>query len=254
MPDPSSPSNRYERLICGIFLARWREGITEVAFTRNDVVAQAASEGIVLPKNLGDVIYTFRYRQALPETVTFTQPAGFEWVIEGVGTARYAFRLVPVSRILPNENFVVIDIPEATPEIVRRHALSDEQALLAIVRYNRLLDVFLGVATYSLQNHLRTNVAGIGQIEIDELYVGIDRQGTQYVIPVQAKARKDRVGIVQAKQDIAFCESRFPTLACRAISAQFRHDKVVVLFELTLVDGQVRILDERHYRLKRDAS
>lgn len=49
--------------------------------------------------------------------------------------------------------------------------MSDEQALLARVRYNRLLDIFLGLATYSLQNHLRTSVTDIGQIEVDEICV-----------------------------------------------------------------------------------
>ncbi len=70
---------------------------------------------------------------------------------------------------------IAIKIPDATPEIVSAYALSDEQALLAKVRYNRLLDIFLGVATYSLQNHLRTTVTGLGQAEIDEIYVAIDR-------------------------------------------------------------------------------
>lgn len=48
-----------------------------------------------------------------------------------------------------------IKTPDATPEIAAAYALSDEQALLAKVRYNRLLDIFLSVAAYSLQNHLR---------------------------------------------------------------------------------------------------
>ena len=47
-------------------------------------------------------------------------------------------------------------IPDGTPSIVRKYSISDEQALLAIVRYNRLIDIFLGVTCYSLQNHLRT--------------------------------------------------------------------------------------------------
>ena len=55
--------------------------------------------------------------------------------------------------------------------------MSDEQALLAKIRYNRLLDVFLGISAYSLQNHLRTTVLHIGQIEIDELYIGLDKHG-----------------------------------------------------------------------------
>ena len=73
------------------------------------------------------------------------------------------------------------DIPDATPELIRAYALDDEQALLAIVRYNRLIDTFLGLTTYSLQNHLRTTVQGMGQIEIDELYIGLDKHGCHYV-------------------------------------------------------------------------
>ena len=65
--------------------------------------------------------------------------------------------------------------------------MGDEQPSSPIVRYNRLIDTFLGLTTYSLQNHLRTTVEGMGQIEIDELYIGLDKHGCHYVIPVQAK-------------------------------------------------------------------
>jgi hypothetical protein len=127
--------------------------------------------------------------------------------------------------------------------------LSDEQALLAKVRYNRLLDVFLGLATYSLQNHLRTTVREVGQVEIDEVYVGIDKGGAQYVLPVQAKGGGDQLSVVQVKQDIACCQEKFPNLICRAIAVQFVSDYLVALFELALVDGLVKILEERHYKL-----
>jgi hypothetical protein len=127
--------------------------------------------------------------------------------------------------------------------------LDDEQALLAIVRYNRLIDTFLGLTTYSLQNHLRTTVKGIGQIEIDELYIGLDRHGCHYAIPVQAKGGKDQIGVVQTTQDVRFVEQKFPGMRCRAISAQFMPDGSVALFELTVLDGQVKVVQERHYRL-----
>ena len=91
----------------------------------------------------------------------------------------------------------VIKIPDATPEIISAYALNDEQALLAKVRYNRLIDLFLGITANSLQNHMRTTVKGIGQIEIDEVYVALDRRGIQYVIPVQAKGGKDQLSVVQ---------------------------------------------------------
>ena len=118
-----------------------------------------------------------------------------------------------------------------------------------IVRYNRLIDTFLGLTTYSLQNHLRTTVKGMGQIEIDELYIGLDKHGCHYVIPVQAKGGKDRIGIVQTAQDIRFVEERFPEMRCRAIAAQFMEDRVVALFELTLRDEEIKVIEERHYRL-----
>ena len=137
----------------------------------------------------------------------------------------------------------------STPEIVSCYALSDEQALLAKVRYNRLLDVFMGLATYSLQNHLRTTVRDLGQVEIDEIYVGIDKRGAQYVLPVQAKGGADQLSVVQAKQDIACCQEKFPNLECRAISAQFVSADLIALFELALDEGMVKIVDEKHYRL-----
>ncbi len=53
-------------------------------------------------------------------------------------------------------------IPDSTPGIVMMYALSDEQALLARLRYNRLIDIFTAVTCYSLQNHLRTAVPNVG--------------------------------------------------------------------------------------------
>jgi hypothetical protein len=129
------------------------------------------------------------------------------------------------------------------------YALSDEQALLAKVRYNRLLDVFLGLATYSLQNHLRTTVRNLGQVEVDEIYVGIDKRGCQYVLPVQAKGGADQLSVVQAKQDIACCQEKFPHLVCRAISAQFISADLIALFELALDGDIVKIIEEKHYLL-----
>ena len=248
MAEPRS-LNRYQLLIEGVFFDGFRKGSTKFEFAREDLEAKAQALGIKLPKNLGDVLYAIRYRTALPQSILATQTKGREWIIEGAGTARYRFRLVSATRISPREDLIKIGIPDATPEIIRAYALDDEQALLAIVRYNRLIDTFLGLTTYSLQNHLRTNVKGIGQIEIDELYFGIDRNGCHFAIPVQAKGGKDQIGVVQTSQDITFVDHKFPGMRCRAISAQFMQDGSIALFELTLQDDEVRIVQERHYRL-----
>ncbi len=242
-------TNRYSSLIEKIFLDRYSEGTTEIEFARTDIESAAKDLSIDLPKNLGDVLYSFRFRASLPDEIVSTQPEGMEWVIELAGRAIYKFRLVKINRILPRDDLARIDIPDSTPELIRAYALDDEQALLAIVRYNRLIDTFLSLTTYSLQNHLRTTVKGVGQIEIDELYVGIDKRGCHYIIPVQAKGGKDQIGIVQTTQDIRFVEEKFPGMRCRAISAQFMEDSVVALFELMLQDDDIKVVEERHYRL-----
>lgn len=241
--------NRYQALIEKIFFDHYNEGATSLDFSRQEIKDAATTLGIALPDNLGDVIYSFRFRTDLPPRVLATQPEGMEWVIELAGRSQYRFSLVQINRILPRDDLIKISIPDATPEIIRAYALDDEQALLAIVRYNRLIDTFLSLTTYSLQNHLRTTVKGIGQIEIDELYVGIDRRGCHYVIPVQAKGGKDQIGIVQTSQDIRFVEEKFPDMRCRAIAAQFMDDEIVALFELALQDGEIKVVDEKHYRL-----
>jgi len=241
--------NRYAAIIEKIFFSKYTKSEEEITFEREDLERAAKSLRIKLPKNLGDVIYSIRYRTELPKRILKTQPEGKEWIIEGRGRALYCFRLVTENRIVPNDQLAAIKVPDATPEIVFTYALSDEQALLAKVRYNRLLDIFLGLATYSLQNHLRTTVRNLGQVEIDEIYVGIDKRGAQYVLPVQAKGGTDQLSVVQAKQDIACCQEKFPHLDCRAISAQFIADDLIALFELTLEDGMVRIIDEKHYKL-----
>ena len=246
-PDPAA--NRYRVLIEKVFLNHWSKGVSEFEFARDEIETVASELSINLPKNIGDLIYSFRFRVSLPQLIQDTQPEGLEWIIEGAGKARYRFRLVKITRIVPSDALVSIAIPDATPEFIRAYALDDEQALLAIVRYNRLIDTFLGLTTYSLQNHLRTTVKGVGQIEIDELYIGLDKYGCHYVIPVQAKGGKDQIGVVQTGQDLAFAVEKFPEMRCRPIAAQFMSEGVIALFELTLEDGQVKVVEERHYRL-----
>ncbi len=242
-------SNRYKAIISAIFFDHWKKNSKEFEFARAEIKEQARQLRIELPDNLGDVPYSFRYRVPLPDEIINTQPKGMEWIIEGAGRSRYRFRLVQATRIRPRADLLQIAIPDSTPEIIRAYALDDEQALLAIVRYNRLIDTFLGLTTYSLQNHLRTTVKGIGQIEIDELYIGLDKRGCHYVIPVQAKGGSDQIGVVQTTQDIRFAEEKFPGLECRAIAAQFMDGQAVALFELALVVDEIKVVDEKHYKL-----
>lgn len=238
----------YNTVIIEIFRQHYVPGIEQFEFPRSELEAVGVRLGLD-PKNLGDVIYAYRFRRPLPKEITNTEPEGLQWIIELAGRAIYRFRLERINRIVPSTSLVQIKIPDSTPEIIIKYSSGDEQALLTKIRYNRLIDIFLGITAYSLQNHLRTAVSGVGQIEIDELYVGINRNGTHFIIPVQAKSGSDQISIVQTKQDIAYCTAKFPELICRTISAQFMNNDVIGMFELTLDESEVKVVQEKHYRL-----
>ncbi len=165
------------------------------------------------------------------------------------GKGKYKFALVADKPLVPNTSMTITKVPDSTPGLVLKYAFNDEQALLAKVRYNRLVDIFTGLACYSLQNHLRTTVPEMGQVETDEIYIGVDKKGSHYVVPMQAKGGTDKLGIVQIEQDFAVCAHRFPNLICRPVAAQFMENDVIALFEFGQDENGVGIYSEKHYKL-----
>ncbi len=254
MSAPKRAANRYEQIIERVFFDNYSPGDSEVRFTRSEFATVATHLRIELPKNLGDVVYSFRYRRELPESVRDTATTGKEWVIQGAGRAAYRFVCVALATIEPTSNLAETKVPDATPGIIDMYALTDEQSLLAKVRYNRLVDVFLAVTCYSLQNHLRTSVPDLGQVETDEVYIGIDKRGAQYVIPVQAKGGTDKLSTVQIAQDFALCEHIFPDLIPLPVAAQFMGDDLIALFAFELQGGHPAITSEKHYQLAYEIS
>ncbi len=246
--------NAYSRILEAIFTQRFRPGLERVDFERREIESVAARLGIPLPKNLGDVIYSFRYRQRLPERIRLAAPPGKSWIIRPAGRSKYSFVAAAAAQIKPNPSLASTRIPDATPGIIEMYRLGDEQALLARLRYNRLIDIFTGITCYALQSHLRTTVDGLGQVETDELYVGLDRRGVHYVFPVQAKRGDDNISIVQIEQDLAMCSAKFPDLVCIPIAACAIKDGLIALFafERSPTDGDsgtVAVTVEKHYLL-----
>ncbi len=241
--------NRYAKIIERIFLSHHHKGQEEVPFKREEIVAVAKELGMDLPKNLGDLIYSFRFRVALPASILSRAPKGKQWVIRAAGRALYKFVAIKAVNMAPNAMMALTKVPDSTPGLIAKYALDDEQALLAKVRYNRLIDIFTGVACYSLQSHRRTSVSGLGQVETDEIYVGVDRRGAHYVFPVQAKGGRDSINVVQIEQDFAMCAECFPDLICRPIAAQFMAGDVIALFAFEQNEESVAVVTEKHYLL-----
>jgi hypothetical protein len=256
----SDTKNRYSAILLEVFKPvingehsiALLQGYAGFEFSRDAIRDAALTLGIALPKNLGDVVYAFRYRAECPPAIRDLAPAGKRWIIEGAGRAKYRARIIDDVCVSPSSDIQPIKMPDVTPPHIRAYAGSDEQQLLSRLRENELIGLFLGVKLWSHQNHLRTTVKGIGQIEIDEIYLGIDRYGTQHVVPVQAKRNADKHGIVQTLQDIRYCKAQYPNHVCTPVSVQFiENGETIAMFRLEedVMKDSIKVVEELHYTL-----
>ncbi len=251
MPIKTSEKD-YDRIITTLFSSKYKEGLAEIDFTKDELVAVARKLKITL-RNAPDVVYTYRSRSNLPQSILDKG----NWFIKPKGKGRFSFlksRRKPFVDI--QEGLLAIEIPNALPEIVEKHASADEQALLSSIRYNRLVDIFTEITCFHLQSHIRTTIEGEGQIEIDDLYVGIDSEGTEYILPLEAKSPDDRdkLGWIQVSNMVKFAHQHFPKLKCRPIAAKpAGHDKIYLIeFDNNLNSEKVSIVQERFYKLIRE--
>lgn len=245
---------RYSRVIEKVFIDNHREGSSRVPFGREMFDAACDSLKLRRIKNLGDIVYSFRFRAELPNSIQSKAPEGYEWIILGAGRALYEFRLATSGKISVGRGRQEIKIPDSTPEIIKMYAPGDdEQALLTKVRYNRIIDLFTGLSCYSVQNHYRTTVTGMGQIEVDEIYVGISKTGAHFILPCQAKSPGDNFGVVQVYQDMKLCEERYSSATCRPMAFQFTGKNSLAVLELIATEEDdiltLSVVDEKHYRL-----
>lgn len=242
-----------DEVITFVFEKFYVPGANEVSFSMDDVREAIAEVSKTHPgyseKNVADVRYQYTSgRRSLPEKINSLGP----WMIAGRGKARYAFvRLKSSPQIEIQADLAPVLLPDATPEIVLEYAGSDEQGILAKVHYNRLVDTFLQITCYHLQNHWRTSIKNKGQCEIDDLYVGVDIDGKQYVIPIEAKCAGERISKVQVAQMIDFARDRYPKLTIRPVGIQELKDGSLVLLEFPPAQhpDEIAIKEMRRYRL-----
>ena len=77
---------------------------------------------IDLPKNLGDIVYTFRYRGQLPESVRAKAPQDREWIIRPARRGGDRFVASATTLIVPSEILAETKVPDVTPGIIGMYA------------------------------------------------------------------------------------------------------------------------------------
>jgi hypothetical protein len=248
--------NKYRKIFRAVFEAQAQvHGATsgEIPFTSKDITFWQ-NELSLQGGNAYDLKYNAKGRGSLPPEVQATAPDGFEWRIVATAKGEYLFKLYTAGEGVfdLDPSPITVKVPDALPAIVERYARSDEQALLARIRYNNLVSVFLGMATYSLQSHWKTSKGG-SPVEVDEMYVGLDRNGAHYSIPVEAKGRaiSEKLTAEQILSNYDAAADSFPETTIVSVAAKVVDDYTFALIRFD-VDREAEVVTkvfERHYTI-----
>lgn len=245
-------SRVYVPILREIVRRKYVPGSQRIEFAKQDVEEVARELGLKLG-NAADVVYRMRSRTRLPDDIL---DLGFT-VLRGVGRGRYVLEVGGEAVVhLPEHE--VFDHNDQTPLPVRRLlpeelAELDEQGLLTIVSYCKLLDHFTGLTVYRLRSHVRKSVPGIGQAELDEIDVGVALRDDDVpvVFPIEAKAADEVINRVQIASAVAYCETYFAGHQVRPIVVKLTYDGILhfLEFRATTSLAGLRVLSSHGYRL-----
>jgi hypothetical protein len=252
--------SKYDRIAVYLF-RRLIDGMTtvpnELSFSQEDVrlaMRQAVADGVIDAEvaNVPDVKYTFDARRELPAEVEQCGP--ITWLQRGKGL--YKFRRTRRKNIIDfsqlPEPTVEIAIDQTTPFISALLG-NDEQAVFTRVRNIDLLSTVLGFKAWPIQGHHRTSVS-YGQVEVDEVQAGIDRDGAHTIVPISGKGGQDKLSWSQALNLNTYAAEKppMPGLKVRSIGLWRDHLNTVWIIEFsphTDID-QIDIVSVRRFKFQ----
>ena len=245
-------SRVYVPILKEIVRRRYSPGTERIEFTKPDIEAIAEEIGIKIG-NAADLVYRMRSRTRLPDEIL---DLGFT-VLRPVGRGQYSLE-VGAEAVVPLPAHEILDHNDQTPLPVRRLlpeslAELDEQGVLTIIGYCKLLDHFTGMTVYRLRSHVRRSVPNVGQAELDEIDVGVAFRDDDVpvVFPIEAKAADEVINRVQVATAVAYCETYFPGHEIRPIVVKVTYDGVLHFLEFpaTTAQADLSVTQSRGYRL-----
>lgn len=255
MPEISEDMNRAEKVIVSIFKEVYEEGKDSLPFNLG-MVRKASNEYIGEDKNTNDPDIMYRFKTGRSEIPDEIKKKG-EWVVKSrSGQGNYEFVKLDGGKYLDipsHSDFEAIEVLESTPDVVLKYSSDDEQSLLSRLQYSRLLGTFLKLTVHHLQSHVQTSVQKIGQVEVDDLYVGVDKEGEEYVIPVEAKNKEEgeRLSVIQLHAMNEFARQKFPDTTARPIGVKLNSDGSITVVEINSTTDieEIKIKDVKKYRM-----
>jgi hypothetical protein len=245
-------SRVYVPILVDIFQRKYQDGDEIVEFTLDEVRETAERLDIKI-RNPSDLIYRMKSRTKLPSEIL---DKGFK-IIKIVKKGVYQFQLGESTIVdLTREN--VFQIQDTTPVAVRRfleEKLSeiDEQGLLTIIHYCDLLSHFTGLKIYRLKSHVRKSIVNIGQVEVDEVDIGIglDSLETPIIFPIEAKSASDPLNWTQIANQVNFSKQLFLNYVIRPIGIKVDYDSLLHIIEFTpeMEANKIKIKNSATYNL-----
>ena len=245
-------SKVYVPILKLIFSQKYVPGELFVDFTLDDI-RDASKELNLNLRNPPDLIYRMRSRTELPKEI---QDEGFR-VLRQMGRGMYRLEKAE-STIIEIPNNPIQHALDITPLPVRRLlpanlAEIDEQGLLSVVNYCKLLDHFSGLQVYRLRSHVRKSVKALGQAELDEIDVGVALRDDEIpvIFPIEAKAADEPINRVQISSMVLFSNQYFPNMLVRPLVIKLDYNSLIHILEFNMSSepSAVTILRSATYKL-----
>ena len=245
-------SKVYVPILKLIFSQKYVPGELFVDFTLDDI-RDASKELNLNLRNPPDLIYRMRSRTELPQEI---QEEGFR-VLRQMGRGMYRLEKAESTIIAIPDNPIQCAL-DITPLPVRRLlpanlAEIDEQGLLAVVNYCKLLDHFSGLQVYRLRSHVRKSVKALGQAELDEIDVGVALRNDEIpvIFPIEAKAADEPINRVQISSMVLFSNQYFPNMLVRPLVIKLDYSSLIHILEFNMSSepSEVTILRSATYKL-----
>jgi len=238
MPKKTKQDGKYAQILVAVINKKIdpKNPPGSVEFDRSELDAAAEKLGHDI-RNMPDAAYYLRSRaKALPQAIA---KFGFSTLMS-VGKGRF--------RLTKDVNDITLPAKienreldgNKIPKVVREIMLADEQSILCAMQYTSMLDDFLGAKCHRVLGHLRTTGPSKEQVEADEVYVA-QKNGKTFVISIEAKGEKEKLGYSQMKATIKAVRKKFAEYPVIAIGIkQLKDGKILVLeFECTLKGDDV---------------
>lgn len=241
---------RYGNLVAYVFLESYMRGKESISFGRDKLKIAALRLNMPVPENLADVTFAFRNRTPLPHIISRTAPNGFEWRIELAGRAKYEFVLRAINNLEANLDLAGVELQDATPIFLKEMIVGPAARIDTLIKNNGLISKFLNTEAEHVQSHLRSTVAGTGQIEIGSLFSECSKATTRTIVPVHLQTEPGPINTTKVQQNMRYAASKHPDMQCRALVAQMVAHETLVLFEIGYDDKMFSVLKEQKYLLK----